>query len=103
MRRLLFTFALLLLAAPEAAATAARPLEVRAVPVTFDPARPGDDRVGQLRWLGGLALTSDDSRFGGFSGLLVAEDGAEPELLFFPTVEVIGMQRIETAHEVPGW
>jgi hypothetical protein len=47
-----------------------RAVEVHAAPVVFDEAR-----VGQLRFRGGLALSSEDPVFGGFSGLEVLEDG----------------------------
>jgi hypothetical protein len=47
-----------------------RAVEVDAVPVVFDEAR-----VGQLQFRGGLALSSEDPVFGGFSGLEVLEDG----------------------------
>ncbi len=36
---------------------------------------PGQDRIGRLTWRGGLEIVSDDSRVGGFSGLLIADDG----------------------------
>ncbi len=47
-----------------------RAVEVNAAPVAFDQAR-----VGQLQFRGGLALSSEDPVFGGFSGLEVLEDG----------------------------
>jgi len=40
-----------------------------ASPVPLDPAQPGRDRVGALRWLGGWVLSSRDPRFGGISAL----------------------------------
>ena len=43
-----------------------------AVPVSLDPARPGRRRVGRLTWLGGVALSSPDPAFGGFSSLHVS-------------------------------
>jgi|CXWL01.1.fsa_nt_gi hypothetical protein len=47
-----------------------RAVEVSAAPVVF-----GEARVGQLLFRGGLALSSEDPLFGGFSGLEVLEDG----------------------------
>lgn len=47
-----------------------RAIEVSAAPVVF-----GEARVGQLLFRGGLALSSEDPVFGGFSGLEVLEDG----------------------------
>ena len=38
-------------------------------PVPLDGQAAAHDRVGRLRYLGGLALTSPDKRFGGLSGL----------------------------------
>ena len=40
---------------------------------------PEDDsvqRVGKLRWRGGLRISSSDARFGGLSSILVSRDGA---------------------------
>jgi hypothetical protein len=45
--------------------------------VRLDPGDPKVDRVGKLRFLGGVALTSTDDRFGGWSGLRVDPDGRE--------------------------
>lgn len=72
-RSILFglAFGALLLAAP----AAAEPIAVTAAPVALDANDAMRDRVGPLRWLGGLELTAADRRFGGFSGLHVAADG----------------------------
>jgi hypothetical protein len=51
------------------------PLCVFLTPVPLDPRRPDADRVGALRYRGGLWLRSDDSRFGGLSDLRVSADG----------------------------
>ncbi|MDX2233020.1 MAG: esterase-like activity of phytase family protein [Hyphomonadaceae bacterium] len=48
-------------------------LAVRATPLA--PDAPDLAAVGALTFRGGLALSSDDARFGGLSGLYVAEDG----------------------------
>ncbi len=69
------TLSLLLLlpaAAPPATITSGPGLmavEVTASPVPLDSSDPARDRVGRLRYLGGLALSSRDARFGGLSGL----------------------------------
>ena len=54
----------------------AEPLRLRATPVPLDPDDAARDRVGPLRWLGGLELAAADRRFGGLSGLLIDADGA---------------------------
>ena len=65
----------LLAAAPGTPAVAA-PLEIAARAVPLQAEDPERARVGPLRFLGGLQLTSADLRFGGFSALLLSEDGA---------------------------
>jgi hypothetical protein len=50
---------------------------VAARQVPLDVAAPERDKVGHLRYRGGLALRSTDKRFGGLSGLLVAQDGSD--------------------------
>ena len=47
---------------------------VTATPVALDPSDPARDRVGALHYLGGWVLHGRDSRFGGFSSLVVAGD-----------------------------
>lgn len=44
-------------------------------PVDLHPENPAVDRVGGLRYRGGLEISSSDKRFGGFSGLIVDADG----------------------------
>jgi len=66
---------LALLGLVAAARAAAEPLTVTAIPVPFDADDATRDRVGPLRWLGGLELSAAPFRFGGFSGLLVEPDG----------------------------
>ena len=51
------------------------PLSVSVTPVPLDPRHPDADRVGALRYRGGLWLHSDDPRFGGLSDLRVSPDG----------------------------
>ena len=55
---------------------AAGALALDVVPVPLDDADPSRDRVGALRYLGGLWLRSNDPRFGGLSDLRVSPDGA---------------------------
>jgi len=51
------------------------PVVVRAEPMELAPYSSGEKRFGRLDWLGGVRLVSEDSRFGGFSGLVVSRDG----------------------------
>lgn len=53
----------------------AEPLIVRSATLELNPEQPAENRLGPLQYLGGLVLASDDSRFGGYSGLVVDEDG----------------------------
>lgn len=76
--RLALPLSLLLMLTPTASGVEPRPVlggraEMQAVPVALaaDPARR---QVGALAWLGGLALTSRDPAFGGFSAMRVAGD-----------------------------
>lgn len=48
--------------------------EMRVARVPLDPRDPARTRVGRLSYLGGVALTSRDPAFGGFSALAVAGD-----------------------------
>ena len=52
-----------------------RPVAIEIVPVTFSPFDTGRTRFGRLEWRGGFEISSDDERFGGLSGLVLAEDG----------------------------
>lgn len=45
-------------------------IAVRARPAPLNRNDPGQERVGRLRYMGGLVLTSRDRRFGGISGML---------------------------------
>ena len=51
------------------------PIKITASPVALDASDPARDRVGRLRYLGGIALDSDDVRFGGLSGLRLIGPG----------------------------
>ncbi len=48
--------------------------EIRATAVPLDASDPARRRVGALTYLGGVALTSPDPAFGGFSAMRVAGD-----------------------------
>jgi hypothetical protein len=69
--------ALALLLVLAACATPQRPGDVRvtARAVPLSTADPAATTVGELRYLGGLWLTSADRRFGGLSGLRLLADG----------------------------
>lgn len=58
-----------------AAVAGAEPLPLSAKRVFLNPEARDQLTVGALAWRGGLQLSSDDRRFGGLSGLLVAPDG----------------------------
>ena len=55
---------------------AAGSLEVHAARQMLNPEDWSQDRIGQLAWCGGLALSSPDAAFGGLSGLVLSPDGA---------------------------
>lgn len=57
-------------AGPPLGAGAVESLEIKATPVPLNRSDPRADRVGRLRFLGGLELNSADIRFGGLSGML---------------------------------
>jgi hypothetical protein len=69
-----FFLSALLLAAMtgQGVAEPARPIEVKASYVPLDTAKWERQRVGKLRYRGGLHLTSPEPRFGGLSALMVA-------------------------------
>jgi hypothetical protein len=50
----------------------ADPIEVQSRRLFLNPEDPAQQRVGDLVFKGGLALSSDDDRFGGLSGLSLA-------------------------------
>lgn len=63
------------LAAPPAAVADGRALPLAAVAVPLDPGTPARERVGALRYRGGVALTSTDPAFGGLSALRIGPGG----------------------------
>ena len=78
MRYLSILLVLLLLAAAPAPITTGpgmASVDVATTPVPLDVRDPAQDRVGRLRYLGGLHLSSADPRFGGLSGLRWAGGG----------------------------
>lgn len=78
-RRCLTAVAVCLVLATSAGPASAgepRPIAVEAFAIGFSPLQPGRTRFGRLEFLGGLRLVSEDSRFGGFSGLALSGDGA---------------------------
>ncbi len=54
---------------------------MRAAPVPLNPANPGQVAIGRLRYRGGVHLTSDDKRFGGFSSLRLSHDATRLTLI----------------------
>ncbi len=70
-----FAVALYLIALANPAAAHIRSIQVEAVPVLLHPEDPAIHAVGGLRYRGGLALSSKDKRFGGFSGITLNPDG----------------------------
>lgn len=79
MMRFALPLSVLILLSPTASGIEPRPVlgdraEMRATPVALDASDPTRRQVGALTWLGGLALTSRDPAFGGFSAMRVAGD-----------------------------
>ncbi len=54
---------------------AGAPIKVSVRPVEFSILDPERRKFGELRYLGGLILESRDRRFGGFSGLVLTQNG----------------------------
>jgi hypothetical protein len=52
------------------------PLDVTSRRFALNPADPAQDRVGRLRYLGGVELRSRDARVGGISGMRFLGDGS---------------------------
>jgi hypothetical protein len=66
----------LVLALAVGTSAVAEPLQVDSARVRLNPEDHGQVAVGGLEYRGGLALTSNDGRFGGLSGLEVSADGS---------------------------
>lgn len=61
---------------PDTLPSEIRSIDVRAEPLSgFDKVNSGRRKFGQLEWIGGLRLRSDDKYFGGLSGLSLNADG----------------------------
>jgi hypothetical protein len=58
-------------------AEAGKAVALSASRVHLNPENPKAETIGRLVWRGGIEITSDDSRIGGLSGLLVSDDGTE--------------------------
>ena len=56
-------------------AAAAESIAIEATPIPLSAEEPDRDTVGQLRYRGGLHLSTDNSRFGGLSALGISADG----------------------------
>lgn len=52
-----------------------KPIPITVAAVPFDNSDPARDRLGRLRYLGGVAIESGDVRFGGLSGLRLVAPG----------------------------
>lgn len=64
-------------AKPDTAGSAVQTIEVVARPLaSFEKLDTSRTRYGRLEWIGGLVLTSNDARFGGWSGLALDGDGS---------------------------
>jgi hypothetical protein len=74
MRYLLCVLALTIGACGGSAADAPIAEQWRGIEVTATPATFGEERVGRLRFRGGLELNSEQGVFGGLSGMEVLED-----------------------------
>ncbi|MGD9806623.1 MAG: esterase-like activity of phytase family protein [Hyphomicrobiaceae bacterium] len=62
--------------ARESAAAASRSVDIEARSIPhFRASSPGQSVFGRLKYRGGLSLTSADSAFGGWSGLVIEPDG----------------------------
>lgn len=56
-------------------------IAVDATPLLLDPNESAPPTIGPFLYRGGVELRSQDSRFGGLSGILVADDGARVTLV----------------------
>lgn len=64
-------------AKPDTAGSPVQSIDVVARPIAgFEKLDTSRTRFGPLEWLGGLMLTSNDPRFGGWSGLAIDADGS---------------------------
>lgn len=64
-------------AKPNTASSDVRSIDVMARPLSgFDKLNASKKDFGRLEWIGGVVLSSNDSRFGGWSGLALEADGS---------------------------
>ena len=75
MRRLSALLILAALLAGVAGTAALAQTSIRHRPVNLVETDPNEIRIGALTFMGGLQLASDDTSFGGLSGLVVTPDG----------------------------
>ncbi|MBI1261639.1 MAG: twin-arginine translocation pathway signal [Rhizobiales bacterium] len=76
--RLLFCLAAFLLMAAlplQAEETTPPSIELATHSLTWNSKDPADLSAGEMRFAGGIEISSSDSRFGGWSGLAVSQDG----------------------------
>jgi hypothetical protein len=69
----LFPLACKLLLSPQVSPAS---LIVEAIPMEMDSEKPSQTRLGRLTFLSGFRLKSEDSHFGGLSGLALSPDGS---------------------------
>ena len=53
------------------------PVTITAMPIENFLKNGGGTRFGQLEWRGGLVLSADTEKFGGYSGILLSADGRD--------------------------
>jgi hypothetical protein len=64
-------------ASPPPLSAQERPLEIHATALPFKSDDPAATTVGRLRWRGGIAMTANSRRFGGWSDLHLSPDGRD--------------------------
>lgn len=88
-------------AGPPLGAGPVESLEIRAAPVPLNRSDPRADRVGRLRFLGGLELNAADMRFGGLSGMLW-EPACNRLLAVSDTGTWVAMEPLEEGEQLRG-
>ncbi len=68
--------ALILAIGLSAPAALSQPINTTIEPLTLDKANPFRSSFGKLIWRGGFSISSQDKRFGGFSGIALSKDGS---------------------------
>jgi hypothetical protein len=53
------------------------PVKLESASISFAPFLPGIIQFDKLEWRGGIVISSDDDRFGGYSGLVFSDDGTK--------------------------